>query len=79
MKDLHCSGAEMEIDSCVWSEPDEVCADHAHDTVIYCAADALAPIPEEGTLRLLSSDEAPAVDGTGRLEVFFAGSSLRLS
>lgn len=50
---------------CQWTAADEACALHSMDSVIFCSAGDGAAIPE-GSVRLLSFDGAPSVDGKGR-------------
>lgn len=71
MKNLKCRGDEMDLASCAWEAPDEICAQHDADSVVHCASDA--EVLTEGDLRLISFDGAPSADGVGRLEVFSEG------
>ena len=54
---------------CSWSAPDDACATHARDTILYCAASA-QPGASQGAVRLIAADGSPALDGKGRPEVF---------
>ena len=59
-------------EECAWSVPDDACAGHAHDTIVYCAASARAA-SSDGTVRLIAADGSPAIDGSGRPEIFTDG------
>lgn len=72
MKDLACTGGELSVQECLWSEPDVNCLSHSADSVVYCGNDGSRTYME-GTLRMLSYDGAPAVNGQGRLEIFSGG------
>ena len=73
MKDLTCEGGELQIQDCQWASPDAGCSDHSLDSVLYCGTEGTAGIINEGSLRILSHDGAPSIDGEGRLEIFKAG------
>merc|ERR1712241_1631717 len=73
MKDLTCEGGEFQVQDCQWGSPDAGCSDHILDAVVYCGTDGTAGIINEGSLRILSHDGAPSIDGEGRLEIFKAG------
>ncbi len=49
--------------------PDDACAGHEQDTIVYCAASARADT-SEGAVRLIAADGSPALDGKGRPEIF---------
>jgi hypothetical protein len=49
--------------------PDEACAEHARDTIVYCASSAHADTLQ-GAVRLIAADGSPAIDGKGRPEIF---------
>lgn len=68
ISDLKCSGSEWTLEECTWSSPDEACAGHAHDTVVYCARSERAHAPE-GAVRLIAADGSPSIDGVGRPEI----------
>merc|ERR1712232_753237 len=68
MQDLSCTGDELSVKECTWSAPASACAAHTQDAVVFCSASAPA---NEGALRLISADGAPAA--TGRLEVLLDG------
>lgn len=69
MADLKCSGSEWSVEECSWSAPDDACAGHSQDTVVYCAAAAKAEAPQ-GAVRLIAADGSPAIDGKGRPEIY---------
>merc|ERR1719420_1281622 len=73
MKDLECSGGEIDISRCTWQQSDEACATHDLDSLVYCALESDHSIFAEGQLRLIAADGAPSADGNGRLEIFRAG------
>ena len=54
---------------CSWSVPDDVCAGHAQDAILYCASSVRADA-SEGAVRLIAADGSPAIDGKGRPEIF---------
>lgn len=71
VKDLQCTGDEVDISECRWEEPGASCADHRGDTVVYCSnGDMTQP---ENSVRLLNAAGAPSINGTGRLEVYHEG------
>lgn len=72
MKSLSCTGGELDLAGCEWLPPSEECLSHEADAVIFCASGAAGGAPD-GSLRLLSDDGAPSVQGKGRLEMFTAG------
>merc|ERR1719191_2278000 len=72
MKDLKCSGSEMDLGGCEWASPSEDCFSHESDSVVFCSAGETSGALD-GSLRLLSYDGAPSVDGKGRLEMFTSG------
>ena len=69
MQGLSCTGEELSVKECSWSAPSSACSSHAQDAVVFCSAGE--PVATEGTLRLISTDGAPA--STGRLEVLLGG------
>lgn len=73
MQGLSCTGGELSVMDCAWSQPDAACASHAADSVVYCGDAKGADVVPEGSARILSYDGAPSFDGSGRLEVFKAG------
>ena len=73
MKDLTCSGGELQVEDCQWAPPDASCSDHALDSVVYCGTEGSAGVIKDGSLRILSHDGSPSFDGEGRLEMFRAG------
>merc|ERR1712032_407087 len=70
MKDLVCLGGELDVEECTWITPDTACAEHALDSIVYCASADGSDTLQDGALRLISSDGSPSVDGEGRLEMF---------
>lgn len=70
MKDLQCTGGEVDIAECKWTSADEACADHSLDSLVYCSSGLST---QDGTLRLLASDGSASIDGAGRLEMFRSG------
>ena len=73
MASLACKGGELDIEECSSSEPDETCLDHSQDSIVYCGVGDNSGGFAEGTVRLLGSDNAPSIDGAGRLEIFRNG------
>ena len=73
MKDLACEGGELQVQDCQWAPPDTSCSDHILDTVVYCGTDGTAGVIKDGSMRILSHDGSPSIDGEGRLEIFKAG------
>jgi len=73
MMNLTCVGGEMDIRDCTWTSPIGDCLTHALDTVLFCAVDASAAVPDDGALRLISYDGAPSIDAVGRLEIYDGG------
>lgn len=71
MKDVQCLGGEFSIDECTWSTPDTACAAHEMDSIVFCGKTNAASM--EGTARLLSSDGAPSLSGTGLLQIYVGG------
>jgi len=72
MADLKCSGAEWTVEECMWSAPDDSCAGHAYDTVVYCTSSEGAGA-SHGAVRLISDDGSPSIDGKGRPEINIGG------
>ena len=72
MKSLECTGGELSVGECSWSAPDEACAGHLLDSVVFCGAAGRSATPE-GSVRLLSDDGAPSLSGMGMLEVHIGG------
>merc|ERR1711862_417754 len=64
---------EVGLTECRWSAPDDSCSDHLHDAVLFCTSNMAEADRTEGGSRLLSGDNAPSTDGSGRLEVFMGG------
>lgn len=73
MKDLHCDGAELDVQSCSWALPDEACRAHDQDAVVFCGTAIASHLLQDGAVRLIGPDGAPSLDGSGRLECFRAG------
>jgi len=73
MKDLQCGGGELELSGCKWTAADESCSSHAMDTVVFCTEATRTGVYADGSLRLMSHDGSPSIDGTGRLDMFRAG------
>jgi len=72
MADLTCSGSEWSVEECMWSQPNDSCAGHAFDTVVYCTALDEAGA-SQGAVRLISDDGSPSIDGQGRPEINMGG------
>jgi len=72
MQQLVCMGGELEIHSCMWKTPDETCAKHDDDAVVFCGNVPASRLIEEGSSRLIGADGAPSLNGAGRLEIFRA-------
>ena len=68
MSALKCNGGELDLQQCEFSAPDEICQEHAHDSIVYCGTSGDGT--QEGAGRLLSFDGSPSIDGIGRFEVF---------
>ena len=60
------------VQECAWSPPDDACAGHAQDSIVYCAASARAEA-SQGAVRLIAADGSPAIDGKGRPEIYMEG------
>jgi len=73
MKDLQCGGGEMELSGCKWTAADESCTSHDMDAVVFCTVATRTGVYADGTLRLMSHDGSPSIDGAGRLDMFRAG------
>lgn len=73
MKDLQCGGGELELSGCKWTAADEGCSSHAMDAVVFCTVATRTGVYADGTLRLMSHDGSPSIDGAGRLDMFRAG------
>merc|ERR1711879_982477 len=71
---LECSGNELDISGCSWSPTSSTCNAHEEDVIMFCTLTSAKSVYDEGSLRLLSDDGAPSVDGSGVLEMFHAGS-----
>ena len=56
----------------MWSQPNDSCAGHAFDTVVYCTALDEAGA-SQGAVRLISDDGSPSIDGQGRPEINMGG------
>merc|ERR1712187_408880 len=55
MKDLKCSGSELDLAGCEWLPSSEDCFSHEADSVVFCSAGgAISEI--DGSLRMLSYD-----------------------
>merc|ERR1712117_300198 len=67
VQDLTCSGEEISITECTWSDLAGADLGHEKDSVIFCGPSAATP---EGSVRLLSVDGAPSLSGDGIAEVF---------
>lgn len=59
-------------EECTWTAPDDSCAGHAQDTIVYCST-AAGTDALEGAVRLIASDGSPSIDGKGRPEIFTGG------
>jgi len=70
MQNVKCTGGELTLAECSWSTPDATCAQHEHDSVVYCGA---AAETSDGSVRLLSADGAPSLFGEGVPEIYTQG------
>merc|ERR1712060_982203 len=66
MQDLACSGGELSVKDCTWSEPSV--ATHEHDSILFCGSSAEGPA--DGSVRLLSPDGAPSLSASGFVEIY---------
>jgi len=73
MKDLRCGGGELELSGCKWTAADESCSSHDMDAVVFCTVTTRTGVYADGTLRLVSHDGSPSINGAGRLDMFRAG------
>ena len=71
MRNLQCTGNELDVVECDWEEPAAECADHGLDSVVYCSGAQRSV--GDGAVRLISQDGSPSINGEGRLEVYMAG------
>jgi hypothetical protein len=69
MMDLSCSGSEWSVEECSWAVPDDECAGHEQDIIVYCGTSTTAAA-SKGAVRLIAPGGSPAIDGEGRPEVF---------
>ena len=71
---FHRRGAMVteRVQECAWSPPDDACAGHAQDSIVYCTASAKAEA-SQGAVRLIAADGSPAIDGKGRPEIYMEG------
>lgn len=74
MSNLICDGSELGFQDCSASAPDSSCLDHSFDSVVFCGKEGASTGIAENTVRLLSHDGSPSVDGLGRVEMFHSGS-----
>lgn len=72
MANLVCEGGELDIQECSFSKPSASCLGHERDSIVYCGGESSGGFTD-GTLRLLSFDGSPSIDGVGRLEIFHGG------
>lgn len=71
VSNLLCDGSELGIQECAYnSVPDEKCLDHRADSIVYCGK---TQTTADNTIRLLSHDGSPSLDGAGRPEIFRNG------
>jgi len=70
MKAVKCVGHEATLQECPFSQPDEACASHLDDSVLFCTSKEAHAFTPEGMLRLVGSGGAPSLSGIGRVEVF---------
>jgi len=73
MKAAKCNGNEATLQECPWEDPDEECASHLSDSVVFCTNHESADIITKGTLRSIGSSGAPSLNGVGRIEIFQDG------
>ena len=70
-----CLGPEKSFHDCVFEEPTVQCKDHKFDVAVKCSNNPPAE-PIFGTLRIVNEDGSPALDGTGRLQVYKNGEGI---
>merc|ERR1711860_448775 len=70
MQSVKCTGGELTLAECSWSTPDATCAQHEHDSVVYCGAAAHIL---DGSVRLLSAEGAPSLSGKGVPVIYTQG------
>ena len=58
---------------CKWTASDESCSGHEMDAVVSCTVATRTGVYADGTLRLVSHDGSPSINGAGRLDMFRAG------
>ena len=66
MQDLVCSGGELSVKDCTWSEPSGTT--HEQDSILFCGSSSDGPVG--GSVRLLSPDGAPSLSGSGIVEIY---------
>ena len=69
MQDLACTGGELSIKDCTWSEPSG--ASHEQDSILFCGS--ASDGPADGSVRLLSRDGAPSLSSNGIVEIYLGG------
>ena len=73
MSNLICDGSELGFQDCSAGAPDSSCLDHSFDSIVFCGKEGVSTGIAENTIRLLSHDGSPSVDGLGRVECFMVG------
>ncbi|XP_026190061.1 uncharacterized protein LOC34618374 [Cyclospora cayetanensis] len=66
------AAAEKSFYDCTFEEPTQECTNHKQDVAIVCSNNPPAE-PIYGALRIVNEDGSPALDGTGRLQVYKNG------
>ena len=72
MVDLTCSGGELDIQECIYTSSSTLCLGHELDAILFCGLNFRNGV-DEGASRLIDANEAPSVDGIGRLQIFHEG------
>ena len=58
---------------CKWTAVDESCSGHEMDAVVFCTVATCAGVYADGTLRLVSHDGNPSINGASMLDMLRAG------
>merc|ERR1712113_1315190 len=66
MQDLVCSGGELSVKDCTWSEPSA--ATHEQDSILFCGSSSDGPA--DGSVRLLRNNGAPSLSSNGFVEIY---------
>lgn len=70
---VQCTGTEKTILECTYEEPPAICSDHVFDVAVQCTNFPPNREPPAGAIRIVDSNDAPAVSGIGRLEYYLNG------